>query len=506
MKLLEEVGTESLSALARDWMSMGSLVVQFVLPESEQLSPPTEEEVLRLLEDVPNRKLDAPEEDEVDFTLMEAPSPGAVAKRDRIEELGIDIIYFENGIELWLKKTDFSSQEVLVDIWSYGGAVGLAEDQYYSAKRAGMLTLLSGLGDHGLASLAKNLSGVETQIIPSIGDFKEGFEGKSSVDELEYLFQFLWYYFEDPRFSTPGLALLKRLEKPGIKNRDKEPKTAFYDANQRLLWGEHHRVSPWTLENLSSVDSGAAEKIYKERFANPADFRYFIVGNFDPVEVEELALRYLASLPTSDERESLSDDGLRRRQGTFEETVYSGTEDKASVRLTWHGDFEGEWEERNHFYAVDSILEKRLRQRLREEMGGVYSVSVWGSTSAHPVSSYQFTVSFNAEPARVDELLAATEEEIQRFIQEGVTAEELEALNEQDRKKREEQVMQDSFWLSTISSAVYRGEDPLDILGYDQRVSSRTVEDIQAMALKLFETNMLGQVEVVMQPKEMGNK
>ena len=63
------------------------------------------------------------------------------------------------------------------------------------------VTLLSGMGDYSLIELGKHLNSIDAQVMPEINDFTEGMSGESSSRHLEYLFQYLWDYFERPRFS-----------------------------------------------------------------------------------------------------------------------------------------------------------------------------------------------------------------------------------------------------------------------------------------------------------------
>ena len=155
-----------------------------------------------------------------------------------------------------------------------------------------------------------------------------------------------------------------------------------------MLWGDHYRYRPLTVEDVEATKIQDIERIYTERFENSADFRFFFAGNFEPEELEALATSYIGTLETSENREERTDDGLRFTTGDQKQTVYSGIEEKARVRMRWHGTWSGEWVSRNHLQTMASILEVRLRKRLREELGGVYSVSVGQSTIKFPESTY----------------------------------------------------------------------------------------------------------------------
>ena len=59
------------------------------------------------------------------------------------------------------------------------------------------------------------------------------------------------------------------------------------------------------------------------------------------------------------------------------EGVYAGTEPKSQTRITWPAVTGLGEMEMFALNKADDILEIRLRDALREELGGTYSVGVW---------------------------------------------------------------------------------------------------------------------------------
>ena len=52
-----------------------------------------------------------------------------------------------------------------------------------------------------------------------------------------------------------------------------------------------------TLNTLKNVNYDRILQIWKERFANPGQFVYYFVGNFDESSLRPLIEKYIASLP-----------------------------------------------------------------------------------------------------------------------------------------------------------------------------------------------------------------
>ena len=81
-----------------------------------------------------------------------------------------------------------------------------------------------------------------------------------------------------------------------------------------------------------------------------------------------------------------------------------GVEPKAQTQLIFHGPLDYT---RENVFALGSLAEVmtiRLRETLREDMGGTYGVSVQASPSRYPRSEYELRIGFGSAPERTDEL------------------------------------------------------------------------------------------------------
>jgi len=362
---------------------------------------------------------------------------------------------------------------------------------------------LSGMGDYSIMELDRHLNSIDAKVSTEVGDFVESISGESSGRHLEYMFQYMWNYFERPRFSKMMLNMLKRNVQNQLENANNNPNQIVGQGYQELLWGVHYRQRPITQTELDAITIQDIERLYRSRFENPADFTFFVVGNFDVQELETLAKAYIGTMETSEKREERKDDGLRFITGDHKKIVYAGESDKASVKMRWHGNWSGEWEARNHLQTMASVLEIRLRKRLREELGGVYSVSVNESSNKFPVETYYVTVSFGCDPQRVDELQLEVEQIVANMMVAPPTADEMNAIRERDLQGREERTASSPFWLNSLVGAVQRQEDPLALLNYNERVNSRTPEDIQQMAQRVFQDQRTGSIVFIHLPENM---
>ena len=145
------------------------------------------------------------------------------------------------------------------------------------------------------------------------------------------------------------------------------------------------------------------------------------------------------------------------------------------------------------------MLGIRLRERVREELGGTYGIWVDAGGSRLPDGEYLISVIFGSHPSRTEELFAEVFEEV-KWLREGGEQEYLDKVKEIFRISREEDLRENGFWLGQIRAAVQRDESFTEIVGFDESLDALTLDDIAAVAQRYFIDNRY--VRVVLLPEE----
>jgi zinc protease len=220
----------------------------------------------------------------------------------------------------------------------------------------------------------------------------------------------------------------------------------------------HPRRPNLNAAEFEHLELERAETIYRERFANAADFDFVFVGNFSIDSLLDLAKQYIATLPASEVREKWKDSGLRLHPGPIDTLVIKGQTPKAEVMLEWHSPFDYQDQmERYHFTALRRLLDIRLREELREELSGVYGVRLNASFRARPDTFAFVSVRFNCEPAQVDTLLSRIHEEMQAVAAGQIDADNLRKIQNGQLKAYEEALRTNNFWLGQLANRLDMG-------------------------------------------------
>jgi len=222
--------------------------------------------------------------------------------------------------------------------------------------------------------------------------------------------------------------------------------------------------------------------VYRDRFANAGDFTFVLVGAVDTATARPLVERWLGGLPAVDRPERGRDLGIRAPTGVVRRTVRAGQEARGTTQLVFTGPFDYTRENREALSALSDVLDLRLREVLREDMGGTYGVQVGASSMREPRAEYSVGIGFSAAPERVDELTRAVFAQIDSLQRVGPTAEELAKVKEIQRRALQTSLTQNGWWAGQLIFHDRNGWDPALILKQDALVAAITPATVRAAA------------------------
>jgi zinc protease len=150
--------------------------------------------------------------------------------------------------------------------------------------------------------------------------------------------------------------------------------------------------------------------------------------------------------------------------GVIRKEVRKGLEPQSQTQIIFTGPFEYTPENRLGMRLLTGALQIRLRELVREELGGTYTVNVNGSYERYPEESYGIGINFGSDPERVEELVTAVMEELEAFRAQGPTVEEFQAVTEQERRTRETSMEENGWWVTQLRFAYQNGSDPTFLL------------------------------------------
>jgi zinc protease len=481
-RFLPSFKLEELNGLAKE-ASLGSRVINVSGPKT--MLRPTEQALLGVEKSVRAREL-APYVDAAPSEPLMAnlPSPGKISKTKTIGELGITEWTFENGVRVIVKPTDFANDEIKLSAFSPGGTSQVKDADFIPAQFADEVVGLGGVGPFDALMLRKALAGKVVSLRATISELEEGLSGSAASADLETLFQLTYLSFTAPRKDEKAFAAWRTREIEAAKNRRLSPERLFQEELLSFSTQDHPRRRPTTPETIEKVDLGRAFDFYNDRFSDASDFTFLFVGNVDLDKLKSLSERYLGSLKTRARKESWRDIKVSLLKGGKTKVIEKGTEPKSMVSLTFHGAESWSADSENDVRMLTEVLRHRLRQTLREDLGGVYGVQVGGQLRRRPRAEYQFSVSFGCSPENVDKLKQAVFDEIKAIQESGVSAEMIAKIKETRRRAQETDLKDNGFWLRELERAYTFGDDPREIPNAQPMIDKISSERTQRAAKK----------------------
>ncbi len=502
-KVLPVMKLDMINEVAKSYVTDTNLIVSIMAPDKEAVKIPTTEQILKEIDDSKKAEIKPRAEDTLNKPLInKAPQAGKIDKVLDNKLLGTIEWTLSNGVKVILKPTTFKKDEILLDAFSSGG---LSKEKNIENLPSDMLATSivsnNGLGEYSLVDLNKILTGKIASVSPTIGNYDQGFNGSSSVNDFETLLQLVYLNFTAPRRDDDSYKALINNYKASLANSSSDPRKAFSDTINEMVTNHNPRTVLLNLNTIEKVNQEKALAFFKERFANPANFTFILTGNVDPENklMKQAILTYLGGLKTTKTFEKYTDVGIRRPKGKVDNSFSKEMKiKKASNFVIYNATMPFNMLNRLTMTAIGDILDIRYVESIREKEGGTYGVGVRGTLNNTPINEALLMMQFDTDPVKQSKLIAIIFEELNKIAKDGPLADDLQKVKENMLKKYAENLAENRWWNNSLE--LYYKDKLNLITDYKASVEALTPALIQKTV-----KNILAQgnvLEVVMKPTE----
>jgi zinc protease len=501
-QLLPGITVNEASAMAKTLLADNSRVILAISPQKPNIRIPSDSELQAAI----TAGNAAPVTEWVDSTSTRAimermPATGAVASRRTLDNLGVTIVRFANGVEAWLKPTDFKNDQVIFSLNASGGSSLAPPAEFPEATMSAGYVGIAGVGGMKALDLQKMLAGKLASARPFVSLSTHGISGSAAPAQLETALQLLYQTFTAPGDDPEAFALLKRQLDSMLANRGRSPQQVFSEKLAEVNSSNHYTSQPLTTERLATLDRGKMMTFYRQRFSNAADFTFFMVGAFKVDEAVPLLAPYVGSLPSTGSKSStFRDVGVKFPQATERAKVEAGREPRGQTVMSFFADPAADPMEQEKLIAATTVLQTTLRDVLREELGQTYTVSVNLAQALPQRGGGHIDVRFGAAPENLESMTARVLKEIKRLQDEGPSADLTDKAKETARRGYETALKQNDYWLGRLQSVNMLGRDPGEILTRNERIDAVTPQVLQDVFKLYFPSDRTTVVTLVPAP------
>lgn len=464
---------------------------------------PTDAEILAVKNEVSKMDIKPYLEKAISTSLLtKIPVAGKIISTQKNALLGTTNFTLSNGVTVTFKHTDFKNDEVLMSAVRAGGKNNYGISDKYNVEYMIPVINSMGVGNFSPVDLNKALSGKTVTVRPSFGALSEGFNGSSSLKDVQSLMQLIYLYETSPRMDTTLFRSFVQRNKAQLAFLSANPQVVFIDSLFKVLY-HHSPLSPIAVPKASyfdHLDLDRIMQIYKENFEDANEMHFTFVGSISENELKPLLEKYIASLPATKKKFHYIDNKLRPVEGKVDVNVYKGKEPKALIIGIYSGKVPYSDELDLKAQAISEILNIRIIENLREKMQGIYGGGIPVEFEKIPYSHYTYFLQLPCGPEKVDTLLQAANAEIQNLIKNGPKKEDLEKVKKQWEEQHKIHIKENEAWLSQLQSFYFSGNNPDYFINYDKYVDALTVKEIQVAAKLLLSTKNV--VTAILRPEK----
>ncbi|MCF0243128.1 MAG: insulinase family protein [Bacteroidaceae bacterium] len=432
--------------------------------------------------------------------VPQLPAKGSIVKETKNDKYGYTELTLSNGARVIMKKTDYKADQIIFNANSVGGKSLYGKEDIINFKLINNAIEASGLGNFNNTELSKALAGKKVSLSFNLGNQHETLSGSSTPKDIETLMQLNYLYFTNICKDQKSYDNVIVQYETQLKNIATNPDVAFSDSVQNTLNDHNPRFQRVTIDELNKVSYDRCLQIAKERLANAGDFTFYFVGNYDEAQLRDLICQYIASLPSTNQKETAKP--LSTRHQGVKENVFKRKMEtpKSNAYYFWY-DEKTPYSVKNSVLAeaAGEVLQMIYLREIREKESAAYSAGAGGNCILSLDKPYNYIVGVCPfKPEKKDRALQIMEDELKNLAK-TVDADMLNKVKENMLKVLDESMKSNGYWASVIETY---DEYKVDVLGEKEAaIKSMTPQDV-ANFVKNVIIKGGNMVKVVMLPEE----
>lgn len=487
-KLDKTVTIDDVNALAKTIITNQNQVVTMFGPDKNTFKMPTNSSIENAILKAQKQHY-TPYKTQNTLTerlITKLPKPGSIIS-ERTYKYGYTEFTLSNGLKVYVRPTNFEPDEVNLKLFSLGG-----KNIYPDSEMPNLTYLMAGATIGGVAqyndlTLEKMLAGKTATVTPFIDNDTRGMAGTSNVKDTKTLLELVYLYFTQPRKDLQAFKNLMEQQQEFLTNAHVNPMLAYNDTLHKVAYATN-RMESMNKEQLKRVNYNRIMHIYKELFANAANFKLILTGNININKLRPLLCQYIATLPSNNTKETI---------GTYEPKLVDGkktyifhkkqTTPTAITTIVIKGKME--YNNRNELLmdAIGQLLRIVYTEKVREDKGGTYSVQASGNLQHHPNDEALLRIAFQTDPQKYNDLIPIVYKELEKMATEGPSQQDLDKVKAYELKVYNQVLRMNNYWEYVLYTDLYNGIDVDTDFRYI--VENMTCDDIRTTLRNLLNQN-----------------
>lgn len=419
-----------------------------------------------------------------EWTYWDFGKAGKVQKKERIADGDYVRYRFRNGTLLSFKQTSLKAGTVEIRVRFGHGERGLDNASRAPAELAAGSFAEGGLGKLDHDQIATALANTTWSFKLDVTPTAYVLSSSTLTDQAATEMRVLAAYMTDPGFRPAMDAKLPTAIDFVYRMLKAEPAMVATEAMEKAVFPAQPSFP--SREEMATFKSARFADILKPALTG-APVEVTIVGDIGEKEAVKIAAETFGALPERTGGAAPSGPGPFRRfpEALPQETTgyHQGPADKAAALVLWPL-YTAVPERRSEEYALrllSEVFETRLLQKVRGEMGMVYSPSVENPMPDFADQGYM-AARLETAPKDLEAVVAAARAIAVELAAGRITQEEVDRAREPLIAERKQLQAENGAWAGTISAAARYPEAMRELLGYEKDMRALTLADVRKAA------------------------
>ncbi|MBX7200381.1 MAG: insulinase family protein [Rhodospirillaceae bacterium] len=383
-------------------------------------------------------------------------TPGKETGRKQVADLGVTFVTFSNGVHLTVKPTDYTKDQILVNVRIGQGIKALPADQFPALWATGAFTS-GGLKDLNQDELRRVFAGKVVSASLGFGEETVEIGGATRAADLDLQMQLMTAYMTAPGYRSEAFERLRTGYKTRLEQVSSTPGAVYgHNIGQLIHSGDLRWHRPDKAEADATTLAQVRDLIQKQ--LDTGRIEVVIAGDVTVDQAVAAVAGTLGALPPRAKEPAIPAKDLAVKfpgpKSSPAPLTHTGRADQAIAMIAWRtDDFFKDPQRARATRILEQIMRLRLTEQFRIAEGNTYSASTdFDASETFPGYGY-LAGRVETPPAKIDQFFAEAQKIADDIRKNGVSADELERA----RKPRVEALTRaketNGYWLSLLGGA-----------------------------------------------------
>jgi zinc protease len=428
---------------------------------------------------------------------------GRVAATESLTALGVTKARFANNVRLVVKPTKFEEGRIRVQVRFGEGSLSIPGNKPGVSFAIDSAFIAGGLGRMDVDGINRALAGRSVRAGFGTGADAFVLSATTTPRDLELQLQYLTAYLTDAAWRPDGLARLKSSKDAIYRQIEATPRAVWGTNRDSVLRSDARAGRFPTPAQFDALTLAEARSILDPARRNGA-IEVTIVGDTSIDVATRAVAKTLGALP---QRAAVPAPRTKERSATFPagrgETIleHKGRADQSLALIFWPMRDYGDGREARALRVLENVLQNRLTEVIREELGDSYSPGTdWSPSDVSPGYGILGATS-EVKPEKGDEVIAVME----RIAAELAVGKIDEDLFERAKRPLvadfDETAANNPWWMGALSNLSFDPNRLPRVRDAKSHYASVTLDQVKALARQYLDPQKARIVKVVPGPE-----